>query len=393
MGLRQLVDKIKPNFEKGGKLHAFRSVFGGFETFLFVPNHTAKSGSNIHDCFDSKRMMIMVCLALVPALLFGMYNVGFQHYAAAVELGVLETMPAFMQVFGYGFLAVLPKIIVAYLVGLAIEFTVAQWKGEEIHEGFLVSGLLIPMIVPVGTPLWIIAVATAFAVIFAKEIYGGTGMNIFNVALVTRAFIFFAYPSVISGDAVWVADQTVFGLGVDIDGYTAATALGQAAVAEAPAWDTNMVWGLIPGSIGETSVVAIAIGALILLGTGVASWKTMLSVFVGGGLMAWVFNKCGSADNAVAMMPWYQHLALGGFCFGAVFMATDPVTSCRTECGKYIYGFLIGVVAIIIRVLNPGYPEGMMLAILLMNLFAPLIDYYVYQANVSKRAKRAANSK
>ena len=390
MGLRQIVDKIKPNFEKGGKFHAFRSVFGGFETFLFVPNHTSKSGSNIHDCFDSKRMMIMVCLALVPALLFGMYNVGYQHFAAA---GML-TSATFMQVFGYGFLAVLPKIIVSYLVGLGIEFTVAQWKGEEIHEGFLVSGLIIPMIVPVGTPLWIIAVATAFAVIFAKEIYGGTGMNIFNVALVTRAFIFFAYPSVISGDAVWVADQAIFGLGADIDGYTAATALGVAATSgAAPAWDMNMVWGLIPGSIGETSVVAIGLGALILLGTGVASWKTMLSVFVGGGLMAWVFNQCGSADNAVAMMPWYQHLALGGFCFGAVFMATDPVTSCRTECGKYIYGFLIGVVAIIIRVLNPGYPEGMMLAILLMNLFAPLIDYYVYQSNVSKRAKRAANSK
>ena len=389
MGLRQFVDKIKPNFEKGGKLHAFRSVFGGFETFLFVPNHTAKSGSNIHDCFDSKRMMIMVCIALVPALLFGMYNVGYQHYLAA---GMLEAA-TFMQVFGYGFLAVLPKIIVSYLVGLGIEFTVAQWKGEEIHEGFLVSGLIIPMIVPVGTPLWIIALATAFAVIFAKEIYGGTGMNIFNVALVTRAFIFFAYPSVISGDAVWVATDSIFGLGADIDGYTAATALGQAAVAEAPAWDMNMVWGFIPGSIGETSVVAIALGALILLGSGIASWKTMLSVFVGGGLMAWVFNQIGNPENAVAMMPWYQHLALGGFCFGAVFMATDPVTSCRTECGKYIYGFLIGVVAILIRVLNPGYPEGMMLAILLMNLFAPLIDYYVYQSNVSKRAKRAANSK
>ena len=389
MGLRQFVDKIKPNFEKGGKLHAFRSVFGGFETFLFVPNHTAKNGTNIHDCFDSKRMMIMVCIALVPALLFGMYNVGYQHYLAA---GMLEAA-TFMQVFGYGFLAVLPKIIVSYLVGLGIEFTVAQWKGEEIHEGFLVSGLIIPMIVPVGTPLWIIALATAFAVIFAKEIYGGTGMNIFNVALVTRAFIFFAYPSVISGDAVWVATDSIFGLGADIDGYTAATALGQAAVAEAPAFDMNMVWGFIPGSIGETSVVAIALGALILLGTGVASWKTMLSVFVGGGLMAWVFNQIGNPDNAVAMMPWYEHIVLGGFCFGAVFMATDPVTSCRTECGKYIYGFLIGVVAILIRVLNPGYPEGMMLAILLMNLFAPLIDYYVYQSNVSKRAKRAANSK
>ncbi|MBR3983746.1 MAG: NADH:ubiquinone reductase (Na(+)-transporting) subunit B, partial [Bacteroidaceae bacterium] len=349
---------------------------------------TAKSGSNIHDCFDSKRMMIMVCIALVPALLFGMYNVGYQHYLAAGLDG------SFWAKFGYGFLAVLPKIIVSYLVGLGIEFTVAQWKGEEIHEGFLVSGLLIPMIVPVGTPLWVLAVATAFAVIFAKEVFGGTGMNIFNVALITRAFIFFAYPSVISGDAVWVADSAIFGLGADIDGYTQATALGVAATSgAAPVWDLNMVWGFIPGSIGETSVVAIALGALILLGTGVASWKTMLSVFVGGGLMAWVFNQWGNPDNAVAMMPWYQHLALGGFCFGAVFMATDPVTSCRTECGKYIYGFLIGVVAVLIRVLNPGYPEGMMLAILLMNLFAPLIDYYVYQANISKRAKRALKSK
>ena len=388
MGLRQFVDKIKPNFEKGGKFQAFRSVFGGFETFLFVPNHTAKSGSNIHDCFDSKRMMIMVCIALVPALLFGMYNVGYQHYLAAGLDG------SFWELFGYGFLAVLPKIIVSYLVGLGIEFTVAQWKGEEIHEGFLVSGLLIPMIVPVGTPLWVLAVATAFAVIFAKEVFGGTGMNILNVALITRAFIFFAYPSVISGDAVWVADSAILGLGADIDGYTQATALGVTATSgAAPAWDMNMVWGFIPGSIGETSVVAIALGALILLGTGVASWKTMLSVFVGGGLMAWVFNQWGSADNAAAMMPWYQHLVLGGFCFGAVFMATDPVTSCRTECGKYIYGFLIGVVAVLIRVLNPGYPEGMMLAILLMNLFAPLIDYYVYQANISKRAKRALKSK
>ncbi len=387
MGLRQFVDKIKPNFEKGGKFQAFRSVFGGFETFLFVPNHTAKSGSNIHDCFDSKRMMIMVCLALVPALLFGMYNVGYQHYLAAGLDG------SFWELFGYGFLAVLPKIIVSYLVGLGIEFTVAQWKGEEIHEGFLVSGLIIPMVVPVGTPLWVIAVATAFAVIFAKEVYGGTGMNIFNVALVTRAFIFFAYPSVISGDAVWVATDSICGLGADIDGYTAATALGDVALGNTPAWDMNMVWGFIPGSIGETSVVAIALGALILLGTGVASWKTMLSVFVGGGLMAWVFNQWGNPENAAAMMPWYQHLVLGGFCFGAVFMATDPVTSCRTECGKYIYGFLIGVVAVLIRVLNPGYPEGMMLAILLMNLFAPLIDYYVYQANISKRAKRALKSK
>ena len=386
-GLRNLVDKIKPTFEKGGKLGFLHSTFDAFETFLFVPNTVTKRGAHVRDCVDLKRVMIMVVIALVPAMLFGIWNTGYQHSLAfGLDWG-------FWNIVLYGLVKVLPLYIVSYLVGLGIEFTVAQWKGEEIHEGFLVSGLIIPMIVPVGTPLWIIALATAFAVIFAKEIYGGTGMNIFNVALVTRAFIFFAYPSVISGDAVWVATDSIFGLGADIDGYTAATALGQAAVAEAPAFDMNMVWGFIPGSIGETSVVAIALGALILLGTGVASWKTMLSVFVGGGLMAWVFNQIGNPDNAVAMMPWYQHLALGGFCFGAVFMATDPVTSCRTECGKYIYGFLIGVVAILIRVLNPGYPEGMMLAILLMNLFAPLIDYYVYQSNVSKRAKRAANSK
>ena len=380
MGLRQLVDKIKPNFEEGGKLHAFRSVFGGFETFLFVPNHTAKSGSNIHDCFDSKRMMIMVCIALVPALLFGMYNVGYQHFLAA---GMLEAA-TFMQVFGYGFLAVLPKIIVSYLVGLGIEFTVAQWKGEEIHEGFLVSGLIIPMIVPVGTPLWIIAVATAFAVIFAKEIYGGTGMNIFNVALVTRAFIFFAYPSVISGDAVWVATDSIFGLGADIDGYTAATALGQAAVAEAPAFDMNMVWGFIPGSIGETSTLAILLGALVLLFSGVASWRIMLSVFAGGAVMSGMILLFNENAPTIA-----QQLCLGGFAFAAVFMATDPVTGCRTNVGKVIYGAFIGVMTIIIRMFNTGYPEGAMMAVLLGNAVAPLIDYYVVDSNISRRAKRA----
>ncbi|MEG0455812.1 MAG: NADH:ubiquinone reductase (Na(+)-transporting) subunit B, partial [Bacteroides sp.] len=294
-----------------------------------------------------------------------------------------------------GFLAVLPKIIVSYVVGLGIEFVVAQWKGEEIHEGFLVSGLLIPMIVPVDCPLWILAVATAFAVVFAKEVFGGTGMNVFNVALVTRAFLFFAYPTKMSGDAVWVSGDSIFGLGQHVDGLTAATSLGLASTATTPdafppfSWD--MVTGLIPGSIGETSVIAILIGAIILLVTGVASWKTMLSVFVGGAFMGWVFNTVGP-NTAMAHMPWYEHLVLGGFCFGAVFMATDPVTSARTETGKYIFGFLIGAMAIIIRVLNPGYPEGMMLAILLMNIFAPLIDYCVVQGNIGRREKRAVNS-
>ena len=382
--LRKYLDKIKPNFEEGGKLHAFRSVFDGFETFLFVPNTTSKSGVNVHDAIDSKRIMIFVVIALLPALLFGMYNIGYQNYAAA---GVDGT---FWEMFGFALLAVLPKIIVSYVVGLGIEFIVAQWKHEEIQEGYLVTGILVPMIVPVDCPLWIIAIACAFAVIFAKEIFGGTGMNIFNVALITRAFLFFAYPTAMSGDACWVAKESICGLGNDLpDTFTMATPLGEAATGTVPAFSCDQVIGLIPGSIGETSVIAIAIGAVILLWTGIASWKTMFSVFVGGALMAWIFNASGMEGNAGAAMPWYQHLVLGGFCFGAVFMATDPVTSARTETGKYIYGFLIGAMAIIIRVLNPGYPEGMMLAILLMNLFAPLIDYYVIQSNIDKRAKRA----
>ena len=382
--LRKYLDKIKPNFEEGGKYHALRSVFEGFESFLFVPNTTSKSGTHIHDSLDSKRIMSLVVIALIPALLFGMYNVGYQHFHATGAEG------GFWAMFGYGFLAVLPKIIVSYVVGLGIEFIVAQWKKEEIQEGFLVSGILIPMIVPVDCPLWMLAIATAFAVIFAKEVFGGTGMNVFNVALVTRAFLFFAYPTKMSGDAVWVSSDSIFGLGQTVDGLTVATPLGIAKTsAAAPDFSWDMVTGLIPGSIGETSVIAILIGAIILLWTGVASWRTMLSVFVGGALMAWVFNVAGP-DTAVAHMPWYEHLVLGGFCFGAVFMATDPVTSARTETGKYIYGFLIGAMAIIIRVLNPGYPEGMMLAILLMNIFAPFIDYCIVQRNISRREKRTA---
>lgn len=388
--LRNYLDKIKPNFEEGGKFHAFRSVFDGFETFLFVPNATAKSGTHIHDSIDSKRIMSIVVIALIPALLFGMYNVGYQHFTHT-----LGAKGDFVEMFAYGFLAVLPKIIVSYVVGLGIEFVVAQWKKEEIQEGFLVSGMLIPMIVPVDCPLWILAVATAFAVIFAKEVFGGTGMNIFNVALITRAFLFFAYPAKMSGDAVWVSGESVLGLGQSVDGLTAATSLGIASTAVDPngfpAFSWDMVTGLIPGSIGETSVIAIMIGAVILLWTGIASWKTMGSVFVGGAFMAFVFNTVGP-DTAMANMPWYEHLVLGGFCFGAVFMATDPVTSARTEKGKYIFGFLIGVMAIVIRVLNPGYPEGMMLAILLMNIFAPLIDHVIVQNNIRSRVKRAIKS-
>ena len=389
--LRNYLNKIKPNFEEGGKLHAFRSVFDGFETFLFVPNDTSKSGVNIHDAIDSKRIMSLVVIALVPALLVGMYNIGLQNALAA---GVAAET-SWLDMFLFGLLVMLPKIVVSYIVGLGIEFVVAQWKNEEIHEGFLVSGMLIPMIVPVGCPLWVLAIATAFAVIFAKEVFGGTGMNIVNVALVARAFIFFAYPAVISGDSVWVATEEILGFGATVDGYTCATALQQAANGVAitgadPATTLSvcdMLFGFMPGSIGETSVIAIAIGAVILLFTGVASWKTMFSVFVGGILMSLLFQHT-LPDNPMAQVPFWQHLILGGFCFGAVFMATDPVTSARTETGKYIYGFGIGAMAILIRVLNPGYPEGMMLAILLMNVTAPFIDYCVVQSNITARAKR-----
>ena len=393
--LRNYLDKIKPNFEEGGKLAMFRSVFDGFETFLFVPNETSKSGVHIHDSIDSKRTMTVVIIALLPALLFGMYNVGYQHNLA------IGSDPGFLMTFIYGFLAVLPKIIVSYVVGLGIEFTVAQWRNEEIQEGFLVSGILIPMIVPVDTPLWMIAVATAFAVIFAKEVFGGTGYNIFNVALVTRAFLFFAYPAAMSGDQVWVRTADTFGLraGQVVDGFSGATPLGQIATASLhsfqgvvnticqPISTCDYFMGLTPRSIGETSVLAILIGAVILLITGIASWKTMGSIFVGGAVMALIFNAIGSTVS-MTVCP-IDHWCLGGFAFGAVFMATDPVTSARTETGKYIYGFLVGAMAVIIRVLNPGYPEGMMLAILLMNVFAPLIDYYVVEANISRRLKRA----
>ena len=381
MSLRKYLDKVKPTFEEGGKLHAFRSVFDGFETFLFMPNDTAKSGVNIHDAIDSKRIMSIVVIALLPALLFGMYNVGYQNAAHAQALA----STSFVEMFLYGALAVLPKILVSYIVGLGIEFAWAQWKGEEIQEGYLVSGIIIPMIVPVGCPLWMLAIAVAFAVVIGKEIFGGTGMNIFNVALVARAFLFFSYPTKMSGDQVWIANDTIFGLGhVAVDSTTGATPLGQlAAGTDITASLQDMILGFIPGSIGETSVVAIAIGAVILLWTGIASWRTMFSVIAGGAIAAVIFQA-----TDMCAIAWYEHLVLGGFAFGAVFMATDPVTSARTNTGKYIYGFMIGALAIIIRVMNPGYPEGMMLAILFGNMMAPLIDHYVVEANVSKRMKR-----
>lgn len=385
--IKEIFDKLRPSFEDGGNLKAFRSVFDGMETFMLVPNTTSKIGVSVHDAIDSKRIMSFVVIALLPALLFGMYNIGYQNAVAAGKLA--ET--GFWSMFFYGFLLVLPKLIVSYVVGLGIEFAVAQWKNEEIQEGYLVTGILIPLIVPVGCPLWMIALAVAFSVIFCKEIFGGTGMNIFNPALVARAFLFFSYPTSMSGDKVWVANESICGLGYNLsDAFTGATPLGQAAAGIQPSASlSDMIVGLIPGSIGETSVIAIAIGAIILLYTQIASWRTMVSVFVGGALVAVLFNMAGMANNVAAGMPWFEHLVTGGFCFGAVFMATDPVTSARTEKGKFIYGFLIGALAILIRVLNPGYPEGMMLAILFMNMFAPLIDYCFVQSNINKRLKRA----
>lgn len=381
MSLKKYLNKIKPHFEEGGKLHAFWSVYDGFESFLYVPNTTAKTGAHIHDAIDSKRIMSLVVIALLPALLFGMYNIGYQNFAAAGELA----NASFWEMFIYGFLAVLPKILVSYIVGLGIEFAWAQWKKEEIQEGYLVTGILMPLIIPITCPLWMLALSVAFAVILCKEIFGGTGMNIFNVALSARAFLFFSYPGQMTGDSIWVASHQIFGLGNTLpDATTMATPLGELALhVDIPYSISDMMIGLIPGSVGETSVIAIAIGALLLLVTGIASWKTMLSVFVSGGIMAAVFSALGMTSIA-----WYEHLILGGYCFGAVFMATDPVTSARTEKGKYVYGALIGVMTIIIRVMNPGYPEGMMLSILFANMFAPLIDYCVVQGNINKRMKR-----
>lgn len=393
--LRNYLNKIKPNFEEGGKLHAFRSVFDGFETFLFTPETTSTSGVHIHDSRDSKRTMIIVVLALLPCLLFGMYNAGYQNWLAA---GTTEF--PFWQIMAYGCLAVLPTLAVAYIVGLGIEFAVAQWRGEEIQEGFLVTGILIPLICPVETPLWMIAVATAFSVIFVKEVFGGTGYNILNVALVTRAFLFFAYPASMSGDKVFVSSESILGLGYNLpDNFTGATPLGQVATSTGgeiavtdiagkavTTWD--MFLGLIPGSFGETSTLCILIGALILLVAGIANWRIILSVFAGGAFMAWVANCFATPTYPASFLTVEDQLCLGGFAFAAVFMATDPVTAARTTVGKYIYGFLVGVIAIIIRTYNNGYPEGAMLAVLLMNAFAPLIDYCVVQANINRRLKR-----
>lgn len=391
------MNKIEPSFRPGGKLAKLESVYDGMETFLFTPNTTSRSGVHIHDGNDLKRTMITVVVALIPALLFGMYNIGYQHYLA---IGQPES--GWFTMFLFGLLALLPVIVVSYAVGLGIEFISAQIHHKEIQEGFLVTGILIPLIVPINTPLWMTAVATAFAVIFAKEVFGGTGMNIFNVALITRAFLFFSYPSRMSGDEAFVKLDSAFGMGggTVADTFTGATPLGQVATSVGDPAMTDIVGqpiscmdafiGCIPGSPGETSMVAILIGAIILLLTGIASWRIMCSVFVGGLGMAALVHALPSATYPASMLDPLTQLCLGGFAFGAVFMATDPVTGARTKVGQYIYGLLIGVFAILIRVYNSGYPEGMMLAILLMNAFAPLIDHCVVSSNIKRRARRAA---
>ncbi len=372
--LRKLLDKQKPHFEKGGKFQKFHSTFDSIETLLFVPDKVTFSGAHIRDAIDMKRTMIVVFISLIPALLFGMWNIGFQHFSSYGQ------DPGFVSEFLYGFLKMLPIIIVSYAVGLGIEIVFAQIKGHEVNEGFFVSGLLIPMIVPPETPLWQVAIAVAFAVVFGKEVFGGTGMNIVNPALTARAFLFFAYPGDMSGDKVWIADK--------LDGFSGATPLGNALVGNFDAIPSphDMFMGFIPGSNGETSVLMILIGAVILLATGIGNWRIMISVFVGGIVMGLLFNLWGA--NEYMELPFYYHLLMGGFAFGAVFMATDPVTATQTTKGMYIYGFLIGVIAILIRVFNPAYPEGVMLAILLMNVFAPLIDHYVVESNIKKRLKR-----
>ena len=372
--LRNIVDKIKPTFSKGGKLGFLHSTFDAFETFLFVPNTTTQHGAHVRDCNDIKRTMITVVVALIPCLLFGCYNTG-------VQVG-LEGWLAF----AYGLVRILPMIAVSYIVGLGIEFTVAQWRGHEVNEGFLVSGLLIPLVMPVSTPLWMVGLGTAFAVIFGKEIFGGTGMNVFNPAVLARAFVFFSFTPQMSGETVWFSDWKMMGA---TDAATGATALEQLATTGSMQWSAlDAFLGFIPGSFGETSVAAILIGAAILLFTGVASWKTMVSVFVGGLSMAYLFGSLGAFDY-----PAYYHLLVGGFAFGAVFMATDPVTSAQTSTGKYIVGFMTGAIAILIRVVNPAYPEGMMLSILFMNALAPLVDYFVVEANIRRRKNRVKTVK
>jgi Na+-transporting NADH:ubiquinone oxidoreductase subunit B len=379
--LRNYLDKIKPQFKEGGKLEKLHSTFDAFETFLFVPDKTTFKGSHIRDAIDLKRTMSMVIIAMLPALLFGIWNTGYQHFLS------LGQQAGFGQIIAYGLIKVIPIVAVAYIAGLGVEFVFAQYRKEEVNEGYLVSGMLIPLVMPVDIPLWMVAVASIFAVVIGKETFGGTGMNVFNPALLARAFIFFAYPSKITGDTIWTGGLTK-GEGV-VDGFSGATPLSKAAsgaIDQLPSLH-DLFFGFIPGSIGETSKLAIIIGAIILIATGIGSWRIILAGLLGGVTMTLIFNAF--AANAYMTLSPLTQVMMGSFLFGMVFMATDPVTASQTNRGKWIYGFLAGFFAIMVRVFNPAYPEGTMLAILLMNAFAPLIDYYVVEANIRKRLKRA----
>ncbi len=381
--LEDWFDKIEPK----GKWAWLGSTYEAFHTFAFTPKTVTRAGAHIRDAVDMKRSIIIVVIALIPALLFGMWNIGYQHY-----LGTQASLPAaFWPCLWFGFLRMLPLIVVSYAVGLFIEFAFAQVRHHEVNEGYLATGLLIPMIVPVTTPLWQLALAVAFAVIIGKEVFGGSGMNFLNPALVARAFLFFSYPTHMSGDKVWIAAD-LWGS----DAIAGATPMGELAAGMHPSASAlDMLIGTIPGSTCETSVIAIALGAILLLFTGIASWRIMLSVFLGGGLMGLFFNLLSTFNFSLSTytaLPFYYHFLMGGFAFGAVFMATDPVTAAQTNCGKWIYGLLIGAFAVLLRVCNPAYPEGMMLSILFMNCMAPLIDHCVVARNIKRRASRTSTT-
>ena len=376
MDLRGLVEKMKSPFDKGQKFEKLYPAFNAFETFLFVPNHTSKTGSHIRDAIDLKRVMITVIIALLPALVYGIYNTGYQYLYQTGE--TFSTFDAFL----HGSYKILPMIAVSYIVGLGIEFAFAVFRGHQVNEGYLVTGLLIPMIMPVDIPLWMVGVSVAFAVLIGKEAFGGTGMNILNPALTARAFAFFAYPTYMSGNQVWVSEAS------NVDGVSGETILGMLAAGNSPEQYSvmEMFIGSIPGSIAETSTLMVLIGAAILIYTGVGSWRIMVGSIIGAAVTGFLFNLWGA--NELMSFSWFNHLIVGGFAFGIVFMATDPVSAAQTLKGKWIYGLLVGVFCILIRVFNPAYPEGVMLAILLMNVFAPTIDHYVIEASVKRREKR-----
>jgi len=378
--IRQRLDKIKEPFSKGQKLEKYAPAVNALDTFLFTPNHTTQKGAHIRDAVDLKRTMITVVLALVPALIFGMWNGGYQYYT---QLGEAFT---FWEALGHGALKIIPMIAVSYGVGLGIEFAFAIFRGHEVNEGYLVTGLLIPMIMPIDIPLWMVGLSVVFAVLVGKEAFGGTGMNILNPALTARAFAFFAYPTYMSGNTVWVSNAG------EVDAVSGETILGSLAAGNDVTYSAmDMFSGMIPGSIAETSVICVLAGALLLVLTKVGSWRIMLSAFIGAAIMGLIFNalpSMGLEGNELTNFPWYLHLIVGGLAFGIVFMATDPVSAAQTMKGKWIYGFLVGFLSVMIRVFNPAYPEGVMLGILLMNVFAPTIDHYVVQANVNRRKKR-----